>query len=91
MYLQPTSRQPSLYLKPQPMTSLSPAQPPVKRQRSPSPPRGMPLAAVSSAYYRTPPLAAHGPGRLAASSVYGHPSAAASAAPIYAVSRSVRA
>jgi G protein pathway suppressor 2 len=83
MYLQPTTRQPNLYLKgPHIVASLPPA-PPIKRQRSPSPPRP---PAVSSAYYRTTPLPT--PGRMS-SSVYGHPSASASGAPIYAMSSGV--
>jgi len=84
MYLQPTSRQPNMYLKgPHIVAGLPPTQP-IKRQRSPSPPRN-PMPAVSSAYYRTATLP---PGRIT-SSVYGHPSASASGAPIYAMSSSV--
>lgn len=84
MYLQPTQRQPNLYLKgPHIVAGLPPTQP-IKRQRSPSPPRNS-MPAVSSAYYRTSTFP---PGRIT-SSVYGHPSASASGAPIYAMSSSV--
>jgi G protein pathway suppressor 2 len=79
MYLQPQSRQ-LAYMKPH--AGLPPPMPPaqpIKRQRTPSPPR-------SSAYYRQPPVATGPAGRITASSVYGHPAAPASGAPIYATS-----
>ena len=81
MYLNPQQRQ-LAYMKPH--GGLPPPMPPaqpIKRQRTPSPPR-------SSSYYRTVPITAPS-GRITASSVYGHPSASASGAPIYATSGGV--
>ena len=81
MYLNPQQRQ-LAYMKPH--GGLPPPMPPaqpIKRQRTPSPPR-------SSSYYRTVPITAP-TGRITASSVYGHPSASASGAPIYATSGGV--
>jgi len=77
MYLQPQSARQLAYMKPHGIPPQMPPAQPIKRQRTPSPPR-------SSSYYRTVPITA--PGRIAASSVYGHPSAPASGAPIYATS-----
>ena len=81
MYLNPQQRQ-LAYMKPH--GGLPPPMPPaqpIKRQRTPSPPR-------SSSYYRTVPITAP-TGRITASSVYGHPSASASGAPIHATSGGV--
>ena len=81
MYLNPQQRQ-LAYMKPH--GGLPPPMPPaqpIKRTRTPSPPR-------SSSYYRTVPITAP-TGRITASSVYGHPSASASGAPIYATSGGV--
>lgn len=88
MYMQPQSRQPAaMYLKPHSLPPAMPPAQPIKRQRTPSPTRSQQLASsVSSAYYRSAvPITAPG-GRISTSSVYGHPSAAASGAPIYAMS-----
>ena len=83
MYMQPQARQPAMYLKPHGHPqSLAPAQQ-IKRQRTPSPPRSQLPAGVSSAYYRSLPVTVSG--RIAASSVYGHPGAV-NGAPIYAMS-----
>merc|ERR1719466_463034 len=71
MYMQP-SRQPAMYLKPHGHPQSMPPAQQIKRQRTPSPPRSQ-LSAVSSAYYRSLPVTVSG--RIAASSVYGHPSA----------------
>ena len=46
----------------------------------------MPLSAVSSAYYR--PAALTGPRLAPTSSIYGHPTASSTGAPIYAMSSS---
>ena len=82
MYMQPQSRQPTMYLKPQGHPqSMAPTQQ-IKRQRTPSPPRPQ-LTAIPSAYYRSLPATVSG--RIAASSVYGHPGPA-NGGPIYAMS-----
>jgi len=83
MYMQPQSRQPTMYLKPHGHPQSMPPAQQIKRQRTPSPPRSQ-LAAVSSAYYRSLPVTVSG--RIAASSVYGHPAAPVNGAPIYAMS-----
>ena len=80
MYLQHQPHQPPMYLKPHPQSLANSHQ--IKRQRTPSPPRSQ-LTAVPSAYYRS--LPSTGSGRVAASSVYGHPSTV-NGAPIYAIS-----
>jgi len=82
MYMQPRSRQPAMYLKPHGHPqSMAPTQQ-IKRQRTPSPPRSQ-LTPVPSAYYRSLPVTVSG--RIAASSVHGHPGAV-NGSPIYAMS-----
>jgi len=83
MYLHPQSRQTAMYLKPQGLPSAMPSAQPIKRQRTPSPPRSQ-ITTLPSTYFRSVPITAHG--RVCTSSVYGHPSATASGAPIYAMS-----
>jgi len=83
MYLHPQSRQPAMYMKPHTLPPALSASQTVKRQRTPSPPRSQ-LTTLASNYFRTVPATAHS--RIGTSSVYGHPSATASGAPIYAMS-----
>lgn len=85
MYLHPQSRQPTMYLKPHTLPPAMPPAQPIKRQRTPSPPRSQ-LTTLASTYFRSVPITSHG--RVGTSSVYGHPAATASGAPIYAMSSS---
>jgi len=82
LYLQPQSRQPPVYLKQHTLPPAIPSAQNVKRQRTPSPPRSQ-LTTLASSYFRSVPITG---GRGATSSVYGHPAATASGAPIYAMS-----
>ena len=82
LYLQPQSR-PPVYLKQHTLPPAIPAAQNIKRQRTPSPPRSQ-LTTLASSYFRSVPITGHGRG--ATSSVYGHPAATGSGAPIYAMS-----